>query len=71
MPRYPLGGATSYGRRWYAYAVTSLAAGQNLLAATGLMDRSEHQRHLDALVNAPIGHQSGEQRFLVTLALRA
>jgi SAM-dependent methyltransferase len=71
MLSYPLGGATSYARRWYAYAVTTLAAGQNVLAATGRMDRGDHQRHLDALMNAPIGEQYGEQRFLVTLALRA
>jgi SAM-dependent methyltransferase len=69
--RYPLGGATSYGRRWYDFALTTLAAGQSLLAATGLMDPDEYQRHLDALANAPILDQSGEQRFLVTLARRA
>lgn len=69
--RYPLGGATSYGQRWHAFALTTLAAGQDLLAATGLMDPDEYQRHLDALANAPILDQSGEQRYLVTLARRA
>lgn len=68
--RYPLGGATSYGHRWYACALSSFAAGRQLLSQAGLMDPAEYEQHLQALVNAPILDQSGELRFLVTLARR-
>lgn len=69
--RYPIGGATSYGHRWYACALSSLAAGQSLLSQAGLMDPAEYHQHIHALANAPVLEQSGELRFLVTLAARA
>lgn len=68
--RYPLGGATSYGHRWHAYALSSFAAGRLLLSHVDLMDPAEYDQHVQALVNAPILDQSGELRFLVTLARR-
>ncbi|HEV2374427.1 MAG TPA: class I SAM-dependent methyltransferase [Streptosporangiaceae bacterium] len=68
--RYPLGGATSYGHRWYACALSSFAAGRQLLSQAGLMDQAEYEQHLQALVDAPILDQAGELRFLVTLARR-
>lgn len=70
MLRYPLGGATSYGHRWHACALSSFAAGRQLLSQAGLMDQAEYEQHLHALENAPILDQSGELRFLVTLARR-
>lgn len=69
--RYPLGGATSYGHRWHGYALSSFAAGRQLLSHVDLMDPAEYDQHVQALVNAPILDQSGELRFLVTLAKRA
>lgn len=68
--RYPAGGATSSGHRWYTYALSSFAAGRQLLSHAGLMDPAEYDQHLQALVDAPILDQSGEVRFLVTLARR-
>lgn len=68
--RYPLGGATSYGHRWHACALSSFDAGRQLVIQAGLMDPAEYEQHLQALENAPILDQSGELRFLVTLARR-
>lgn len=68
--RYPVGGATSNGHRWYAYALSSLAAGRQLLNHVNLMNRAEYDQHLRALANAPMLGQTGEARFLVTLARR-
>jgi SAM-dependent methyltransferase len=68
--RYPLGGATSYGHRWYACALSNFAAGRQLLNQEDLMDPAEYERHLQALENAPVLDQTGELRFLVTLARR-
>ena len=68
--RYPLGGATSSGHRWCDYALASCAAGRQLLSHVDLMDPAEYDQHFQALVNAPVLDQSGEVRFLVTLARR-
>ena len=72
VPRYLVGGATSSGQRWYALAVANIRAGKRLVVdACGLMNGVEYDRHLDQLMHAPALDQSGEARFLVTLARRA
>jgi hypothetical protein len=66
---YPMGGATSYGERWYWYAVGSMYAGRGaLVELTKLMGEAEFDRSLAEFLAAPILDVSGEMRFLVTLA---
>lgn len=66
---YPMGGATSYGERWYWYAVGSMYAGRGaLVELTNLMGEAEFDRSLAEFLATPILDISGEVRFLVTLA---
>ena len=70
--RYPLGGATAYGRRWYAHALASINAGRTAVVDVfHAMDGAEYDRLFAELVSAPVLDLSGETRFLVTLARRA
>jgi len=72
VPRYLVGGATISGQRWYALAVANIRAGKRLVVdACRLMDSTDYDRHLDQLIHAPALDQSGEARFLFTLARRA
>jgi len=67
--RYPMGGATSAGHRWYAYMLTSMSAAKPVIVDTfGLMDEAEYDRRLDRLIAESVLDLSGEVRFLVTLA---
>ncbi|GAA3815143.1 hypothetical protein GCM10022226_39940 [Sphaerisporangium flaviroseum] len=69
--RHPVGGATSHGQRWYAYALASLKTGKLLLVdLCKLMDGVEYDRHVEQLANASVLELSGDCRFLVTLARR-
>jgi SAM-dependent methyltransferase len=69
--RYPLGGATSAGHRWYAYMLTSMSAARPVIVDTfGLMDQAEYDRRFDQLLVESMLDLSGEVRFLVTLARR-
>ncbi len=69
--RYPIGGATSYGQRWYACALVSFDAGRRLLVDACGMDAAEYDRHIERLAERSVLDQSGEMRFLVTMARRA
>jgi ubiquinone/menaquinone biosynthesis C-methylase UbiE len=70
--RYPVGGATSYGQRWYDYLLTSLGTARNsIVNVCGLMDGTQFDGHLQRLAAAPVLDISGEVRFLATLARRA
>jgi hypothetical protein len=40
------------------------------LATTGLMEAPVYEEHIQALADAPVLGQSGEYRYLVTLARR-
>jgi SAM-dependent methyltransferase len=67
--RYPMGGATSAGHRWFAYMLTSMSAAKPVIVDTfGLMDQAEYDRRFDQLVAESVLDLSGEVRFLVTLA---
>jgi SAM-dependent methyltransferase len=69
--RYPMGGATSYGQRWYAYMLTSMSAAKPVIVNVfGLMDEAEYDRRFDQLAAEPVLGLSGEVRFLVTIARR-
>ncbi len=69
--RYPMGGATSYGQRWYAYMLTSMSAAKPVIVNVfGLMDETEYDRRFDQLAAEPVLGLSGEVRFLVTVARR-
>jgi SAM-dependent methyltransferase len=69
--RYPLGGATAYGRRWYAHALASTNAARGALVDVfKAMDGAEYDRLFTELTRAPVLDVSGETRFLVTLARR-
>jgi len=72
VPRYLVGGATSSGQRWHTLALANISAGKRLIVdVCGLMNSAEYDQHLDQLKSAPALDQSGEARFLVTLARRA
>ena len=67
--RYPMGGATSAGHRWYAYTLTSMSAAKPVVVDRfGLMDEAEYDRRFDQLAAASVLDLCGEVRFLVTLA---
>lgn len=69
--RYPMGGATSYGQRWYAYMLTSLMTARNpIVNVCGLMDGAAYDRHFQRLAAESVLTISGEVRFLATLARR-
>lgn len=68
---YPLGGATSYGQRWWAHLLATIAATRRAVVDVGrLMDGSEFDRKIDLLAAAPMLRDSGSWDFLVTLARR-
>ena len=67
--RYPMGGATSAGHRWYAYMLTSMSTAKPIIVDMfGLMDHAEYDRRFDQLLAQSVLDLSGEVRFLVTLA---
>lgn len=67
--RYPMGGATSAGHRWYAYMLTSMSTAKPIIVDMfGLMDQAEYDRRFDQLATESVLDLSGEVRFLVTLA---
>jgi 2-polyprenyl-3-methyl-5-hydroxy-6-metoxy-1,4-benzoquinol methylase len=71
VPRYLIGGPTSSGQRWYALALANISAGKRLVVdLCGLMNGAEYDRHLDLVTNTSALDQTGEARFLVTLARR-
>ncbi|HET8643811.1 MAG TPA: hypothetical protein VFM37_17885, partial [Pseudonocardiaceae bacterium] len=71
MLRYPMGGATSDGQRWYAYMLMSMSAAKvAIVNAFGLMDEAEYDRRFERLAAEPVLRLWGEVRFLVTLARR-
>ena len=68
---YPLGGATSWGQRWWAHLLTTLAATRRAVVDVGrLMDGAEFDRKLDLLAAEPMLRHSGHWDFLVTVARR-
>ena len=70
--RYPVGGGTSAGQRWFGYALDSITAGRRLVVDVGrTMEGVDYDRHLERLASAPVLSIDGEVRFLVTLARRA
>lgn len=69
--RYPIGGATSHGHRWFGYALASISAGRRLVVdVCELMDGADYDRRAESLANTSVLDLSGEARFLVTLAKR-
>jgi SAM-dependent methyltransferase len=69
--RYPLGGATSQGQRWYAYLLTAMATARRpIVDVFGLMDAAEYDRRFARLAAEPVLRLHGEVRFLVTVARR-
>jgi SAM-dependent methyltransferase len=71
MLRYPIGGATSHGQRWYGYAMASFNAGRHFFVdVPGLIDGAEFDRLVESIAATSVLDLSGEVRFLVTLAQR-
>ena len=69
--RYPVGGATRAGHRWYGYLLTGMSAAKPVVVDTlGLMDEAEYDRGFNRLLAESVLDISGEVRFLVTLARR-
>lgn len=69
--RYPVGGATCAGQRWYQWAAAAQRTGRGLVVdACGHLDGAEYDRLLAALAAESVLDISGEARFLVTLARR-
>jgi SAM-dependent methyltransferase len=69
--RYPAGGATVQGQRWYSLCLATFVVGRPLLVdATRLMDGAQYDRLLDAVLATPALDASGEMRYLVTIARR-
>lgn len=70
--RYPLGGATTWGRRWWAHLLTVLSAMRPAVVDVGhLMDGDAFDRRIDILAEDSPLERSGDWRFLVTVARRA
>jgi trans-aconitate 2-methyltransferase len=68
---YPLGGATSWGQRWWAHLLGTLAAVRRAAVEVGhLMDGAEFDRKIDLLAADPMLHDSGRWDFMLTLARR-
>lgn len=71
MLRYPLGGGTASGQRWWAHWLTTIAATRRAVVDVGgLMDGTEFDRKVAALAEMPTLLEHGEWPFLVTLARR-
>jgi len=69
--RYPLGGGTASGQRWWAHWLTTIAATRRAVVDVGgLMDGAEFDRRMALLAGAPTLREHGEWPFLVTLARR-
>jgi SAM-dependent methyltransferase len=69
--RYPLGGGTASGQRWWAHWLTTIAATRRAVVDVGgLMDGAEFDRKVALLADAPTLLEHGEWPFLVTLARR-
>jgi SAM-dependent methyltransferase len=69
--RYPLGGGTASGQRWWAHWLTTIAATRRAVVDVGgLMDGAEFDRKVALLAEAPTLLEHGEWPFLVTLARR-
>jgi SAM-dependent methyltransferase len=70
--RYPLGGGTASGQRWWAHWLTTIAATRRAVVDVGgLMDGAEFDRKVALLAEAPTLLEHGEWPFLVTLARRS
>jgi SAM-dependent methyltransferase len=70
--RYPLGGGTASGQRWWAHWLTTIAATRRAVVDVGgLMDGAEFDRKVALLAEAPTLLEHGEWQFLVTLARRS
>jgi SAM-dependent methyltransferase len=71
MLRYPMGGATSQGQRWYAYMLTAMATARKpIVDVLGLMDAAEYDRRFERLAAESVLRMRGEVRFLITVARR-
>jgi SAM-dependent methyltransferase len=69
MLRYPLGGGTASGQRWWAHLLSTIAANRRAVVDVGkLMDGAEYDRKVALLADAPTLLEHGEWPFLVTLA---
>ncbi len=69
--RYPLGGGTASGQRWWAHWLATVAATRRAVVdVAGLMGRAEFDRKVALLAEAPTLLEHGEWPFLVTLARR-
>lgn len=69
--RYPVGGATRAGHRWYGYVLTGMSAAKPVVVdAFGLMDEAAYDHGFDRLLAESVLDLSGDVRFLVTLARR-
>jgi len=72
MLRYPLGGGTASGQRWWAHLLSTIAASRRAVVDVGgLMDGAEYDRKAATLADAPTLLEHGEWPFLVTLARRS
>jgi SAM-dependent methyltransferase len=72
MLRYPLGGGTAAGQRWWAHLLSTIAANRRAVVDVGgLMDGAEYDRQAATLADAPTLLEHGEWPFLVTLARRS
>ena len=71
MLRYPLGGGTASGQRWWAHLLSTITASRRAVVDVGgLMDGAEFDRKVATLADAPTLLEHGEWPFLVTLARR-
>jgi SAM-dependent methyltransferase len=72
MLRYPLGGGTASGQRWWAHLLSTIAANRRALVDVGrLMDGPDYDRKVALLADAPTLLEHGEWPFLLTLARRS
>lgn len=70
--RYPLGGGSASGQRWWAHWLTTIAATRRAVVDVGgLMDGAEFDRKVALLAEAPTLLEHGEWQFLATLARRS
>jgi len=72
MLRYPLGGGTASGQRWWAHLLSTIAANRRAVVDVGrLIDGAEYDRKVALLADAPTLLEHGEWPFLLTLARRS
>jgi SAM-dependent methyltransferase len=68
---YPLGGATSWGQRWWTHLLTTIAATRRAVVEVGgLMDGAEFDSKIELLAADSMLRHSGRWDFLLTLARR-